>query len=62
MCRQILEGNEVSLFKSQCDKFADGEQARDYVYITDVCKIISWFIFDKPTSGIYNIEMGGDNL
>ncbi|MCW2107117.1 UNVERIFIED_ORG: ADP-L-glycero-D-manno-heptose 6-epimerase [Rahnella aquatilis] len=58
ICQQILAGNEVSLFKSQCDKFADGEQARDYIHITDVCKIILWFLFEIPTSGIYNVGTG----
>ncbi len=46
---QINAGENVKLF--------EGEHKRDFVYVSDVCKVNLWF-FDKQASGIFNLGTG----
>jgi len=55
---QILLGKKVSLFKSYNEKFKDGEQLRDFVYVKDIAKVIYWILKKLPASGIYNLGTG----
>jgi ADP-L-glycero-D-manno-heptose 6-epimerase len=55
---QILLGKKVSLFKSYNEKFKDGEQLRDFVYVKDIAKVIYWILKKLPESGIYNLGTG----
>jgi ADP-L-glycero-D-manno-heptose 6-epimerase len=55
---QILLGKKVSLFKSYNEKFKDGEQLRDFVYVKDIAKVIHWILKKLPESGIYNLGTG----
>lgn len=58
MIPQILRGGSVRLFKSsEPDKFADGEQKRDFIYIKDVVRMIYAFLINDA-NGIYNIGSG----
>lgn len=48
----------VSLFKSNdLERYADGEQARDFIYLKDAVKMTCAFLSEKG-SGIYNIGLG----
>jgi ADP-L-glycero-D-manno-heptose 6-epimerase len=57
---QIMSKGTVNLFKSHRPDFADGEQMRDFIYVKDVLKVLS-FLFNqnkKTKSGIYNLGTG----
>ena len=48
----------VKLFKSsEPDKYADGGQKRDFIYVKDVARMTCAFLFNEST-GIYNIGSG----
>lgn len=49
---------KISLFKSFNEKYKDGEQLRDFVYIKDVVDVMMFFYEKKELSGIYNIGTG----
>ena len=51
-------GNTVQLFKSDRQGIRNGEQRRDFVYVKDCCKAISWFIDNPKVSGIFNLGTG----
>jgi ADP-L-glycero-D-manno-heptose 6-epimerase len=65
---QVAGTGKVKLFKSHRDDFKDGEQLRDFVYVTDVVKVCHWFMDNwtkpssdhdmNPASGLYNLGTG----
>lgn len=49
---------EISLFaSSEPDKYKDGEQIRDFIYVKDAVKMTAQFL-TNDCNGIYNIAMG----
>jgi len=54
---QILEKGEVKLFAG-CDGYGNGEQVRDFVYVTDVVDVNLWFLDNSNVSGIFNCGTG----
>ncbi len=55
---QINDTGAVKLFKSHRPDFKDGEQLRDFVYITDVVNVI-WYLLSKPkVNGLFNVGSG----
>ena len=57
---QIQESGKVKLFKSYKEKYADGEQLRDFVYVKDVVNAM-WELMTskhKGANGIYNLGTG----
>lgn len=54
---QVLENARIKLFKSYKPEYKDGEQKRDFIYIKDVVKVISFFLENKA-NGIYNVGSG----
>lgn len=58
MVPQILNGDKVRLFKStDVNRFADGEQKRDFVYVKDAVRMTCAFLTNDAT-GLYNIGSG----
>ncbi len=55
---QIKKDGEIRLFKSCNDKYSDGGQLRDFVYVKDVCKVIMFFLNNPDKSGIFNVGTG----
>lgn len=55
---QLKETGKIKLFKSHKEGYADGEQLRDFVYVKDVAKVISFLLDKKTKSGIYNLGAG----
>ena len=55
---QIKKDGEIRLFKSCNDKYADGGQLRDFVYVKDVCKVIMFFLDNPDKNGIFNVGTG----
>jgi len=55
---QIIENQQISLFRSHNTDYLDGQQLRDFIYVKDILKVCH-FLFDKrPQSGIYNLGTG----
>jgi len=55
---QIKEHQELNLFKSHKPEYADGMQLRDFIYVKDVVKILTFFMLNRQYSGIYNVGTG----
>lgn len=55
---QINEFGEIRLFKSCNEKYPDGGQLRDFVYVKDVCKVIMYFLDNPDKEGIFNVGTG----
>lgn len=55
---QIRDTGKVKLFKSNDEKYEDGGQMRDFIYVKDAVDMTLYFL-DKPdVNGIYNIGTG----
>ena len=55
---QIQKTGEMNLFKSHISEYKDGEQLRDFVYVKDVVKVITFLMKTRKTSGLYNLGTG----
>lgn len=55
---QIKETGKIRLFRSCNEKYSDGAQERDFVYVKDVCDVIMYFLDHPQYSGIYNVGTG----
>ncbi len=55
---QIKNYEYLNLFKSHNQNFANGEQARDFVYIEDCIRVVLWFLKNKKKQGIFNVGSG----
>ncbi|MFK7947755.1 MAG: ADP-glyceromanno-heptose 6-epimerase [Saprospiraceae bacterium] len=56
--RQILATGGMKLFRSHKPDFKDGEQMRDFIYVKDVVKVISFLMKNEAENGIYNLGTG----
>lgn len=56
--KQFEESGKVKLFQSHNPDFKDGEQARDFVYVGDVCKVLNFFFTENAKNGIFNLGSG----
>ena len=54
----IKETGSFSLFKSHRPDYKDGEQMRDFVYVKDCCRVMSWLIENRNVNGILNVGSG----
>ncbi len=54
---QIKETNVVKLFEGT-DGYGNGEQRRDFIYVSDVVDMNLWFLDNLQVSGIFNIGTG----
>jgi ADP-L-glycero-D-manno-heptose 6-epimerase len=55
---QMRDAGKVKLFKSLNDKYKDGEQLRDFIYIKDAVDMTLFFL-DKPNvNGLFNVGTG----
>ncbi|HEX5323663.1 MAG TPA: ADP-glyceromanno-heptose 6-epimerase [Capsulimonadaceae bacterium] len=55
---QVLETGKIKLFQSHKEGIADGEQARDFIWVGDVVNVILWFLDHPHVNGIYNLGTG----
>lgn len=55
---QIDDTGEVRLFRSCREDFADGEQARDFLYVKDAADMTLHFLDNPHAAGIFNIGAG----
>ncbi|MEL6392580.1 MAG: ADP-glyceromanno-heptose 6-epimerase, partial [Bacteroidota bacterium] len=58
--RQIQETGGMKLFRSHRPDIADGQQSRDFIYVKDLCQVISWLAFEANSApnGLYNLGTG----
>ena len=55
---QIMRGEEATLFASDREGIADGEQKRDFVHVEDCVAAMLWLEANPAASGLYNIGSG----
>ncbi len=55
---QVQQTGRITLFQSHKEGYADGEQARDFVYVKDVCDMVLWFLDHPEANGIFNCGTG----
>jgi ADP-L-glycero-D-manno-heptose 6-epimerase len=58
MAGKVEKEGSIQLFKStEPDKYGDGEQVRDFIYVKDAVRMTAGFL-DKEAYGIFNIGRG----
>jgi len=58
MVPEALKSGKIRLFKSsEPDKFRDGEQVRDFIYVKDAARMVVQFL-ENDLNGIFNIGTG----
>jgi ADP-L-glycero-D-manno-heptose 6-epimerase len=57
LANQLKQNGIASLFEGT-DGYGDGEQKRDFVYVSDVANVNIWLWQNNVPSGIYNIGTG----
>lgn len=60
MHKQIMQNSSVKLFRSNTEKYQDGEQKRDFIYVKDAAEITVQFLYNQ-VGGIFNIGTGTAN-
>ena len=55
---KIATTGKMNLFRSHRIDFNDGEQARDFISVEDIAKVILFFMNHRKDSGIYNVGTG----
>lgn len=55
---QILATGRLRLFRSTHPDYPDGGQMRDFVYVKDVVKVMSWFLSHPEVNGVFNVGTG----
>ncbi|NBO18889.1 MAG: ADP-glyceromanno-heptose 6-epimerase [Proteobacteria bacterium] len=55
---QALQGAAVRLFRSYNDKYPDGGQMRDVLYVKDAVQVLLWFLDNPDKNGLYNLGTG----
>ena len=55
---QIKETGMMKLFRSHHPEIADGNQARDFIYVKDIVEAILFLMENRPQSAIYNLGTG----
>ncbi len=51
-------GRPVKLFKSYRADYKDGGQLRDFVYVKDCVKVVTWLLASPQVNGLYNLGTG----
>jgi ADP-L-glycero-D-manno-heptose 6-epimerase len=54
----IRGGRTIELFKSHRAGIADGDQRRDFIYVDDVVRVVTWLLATPTVSGLFNVGTG----
>lgn len=54
----IKRGETIDLFRSYRPDYADGEQQRDFVYVSDITDVILWLLDRYEGVGLFNLGSG----
>jgi ADP-L-glycero-D-manno-heptose 6-epimerase len=55
---KVAAGEGVQLFRSHRPDYPDGGQMRDFVYVSDCSKVVSWLLDTPGVNGIFNLGSG----
>ena len=55
---QILRTGELALFKSYVPEYRDGEQERDFIYVSDAVAVTLFFYDHPEVAGLFNCGTG----
>jgi len=55
---QIMTGAPATLFRSDREGIADGEQLRDFVHVDDCVAVVLWLLQNPQVSGLFNVGTG----
>lgn len=56
--QQLRRGEAASLFRSDREGIADGEQQRDFVHVDDCVAAMLWLLDNPGASGLFNLGSG----
>lgn len=56
--QQVMRGEAATLFRSDREGIADGQQMRDFVHVDDCVNVMLWLLDNPATSGLFNIGSG----
>ncbi|HEY7852144.1 MAG TPA: ADP-glyceromanno-heptose 6-epimerase [Caulobacteraceae bacterium] len=54
----VAAGSPVKLFRSYKPGVADGGQQRDFIYVRDVAKVVTWLFDRGDVNGVFNLGSG----
>ena len=54
----VKSGKPIRLFRSYRSGYRDGEQKRDFIYVKDAVEVLSYFIRNPRTAGLFNLGTG----
>jgi ADP-L-glycero-D-manno-heptose 6-epimerase len=55
---KVAAGEGVQLFRSHRPDYADGGQMRDFVYVRDCSRVVSWLLETPGVNGVFNLGSG----
>jgi ADP-L-glycero-D-manno-heptose 6-epimerase len=55
---EIAAGGPARLFRSEVPGLADGEQARDFIWVGDVVDVMLWLLDNPEVNGLFNLGTG----
>ncbi len=55
---ELAAGQPMRLFRSHRPDLADGEQARDFVWVGDCASVMLWLLDTPQVSGLFNVGTG----
>lgn len=55
---RIADGEPLKLFRSYQPGYGDGGQVRDFVYVKDCARVVSWLLANRHVSGLFNCGTG----
>lgn len=55
---EMIKNGGIALFKSFNDKYRDGEQERDFIYVTDAVAATLYFMDHPKANGVFNVGAG----
>lgn len=55
---EVAAGKPARLFRSDVPGLADGQQARDFIWVGDVVDVMLWLMEKRDVSGLFNLGTG----
>jgi ADP-L-glycero-D-manno-heptose 6-epimerase len=55
---KVAAGDGVQLFRSHRPDYPDGGQMRDFVYVRDCSRVVSWLLETPGVNGVFNLGSG----
>jgi ADP-L-glycero-D-manno-heptose 6-epimerase len=55
---EVMAGRKPSLFRSDQPGLADGQQARDFIWVGDAVDVLIWLLENPSVNGLFNLGTG----